>query len=83
MLNENNSPDVITEAVDEASYVRKMVWIWCVGCELFDQVHETIDIVLDRGRLLDVEVLAKEQFMLIAAKALTNQTTEGWPIEAD
>jgi hypothetical protein len=51
-----------------------------VWAELLNEIDKAIDIVLHSGCLFDVEELANEEFMLIAAKALTNQAVEGRPV---
>jgi hypothetical protein len=81
-LNKNNCPDVLTEAIDKSGGVCKVVRVWGIGRKLFDQVHKAVDIVLDCGRLFDVEELANEELVLIAAKTLADHTAERGPVDA-
>jgi hypothetical protein len=51
----------------------------CVGCKLFYQCSEPLDIIRDRSGLIDVEQLAQKQLMLITAKSLVDQRREICP----
>ena len=47
---------------------------------MVDQGCEFVDILRHRAGLADIEELVLEEFMLITAKALVDQSTEGRPI---
>lgn len=47
---------------------------------MLNEINKFVDILLYRACLPDVEELAKEQLMLVAAEALTDQSTESRPI---
>jgi hypothetical protein len=57
-----------------------MVRIWSVGSKVVYDFDKLVNILLDRRCLFNVEELVKE-VMLITAKTLVDQTTEGRPME--
>ena len=51
-----------------------------IGCELVDELKETINIVQHRRGLADAVELAKEKFMLIAVKTRMQSTAKFRPL---
>lgn len=75
----HNRFNVRTEAVDETH--GEIRWISCAGIrrKMIDQLSESLDIVGHCRSLVDVVELTNQKFLLVAIKAIVEQTAEFQP----
>jgi hypothetical protein len=77
--NHDNRTNIVAQPINEASNEIEFIGVGIVDFELLIEISEFLDVLRDRGIVLNVEQLAKQELMLISAESLVDQGSEGVP----